>query len=135
MPGCVQNMRVCMRRCVRSCMCASVQSMHACILILRLGVCAFKTCVCVCAFKTCVCVFNTSLMILLNPTSSLSINLTKQSLACMLEMLQYSFIIKLDMILVVCHFFRYIAQIVCFPPCIHVGLLQRVGFKAAYLIV
>ena len=31
-------------------------------------------------------------------------------------------------------YFIYIAQIVCFP-CIHVGLLQRVGFKAVYLIV
>ena len=32
----------------------------------------------------------------------------------------------------------YTAQIVCFPPaaqCIHVGPLQRAGFKAVYLIV
>ena len=43
----------------------------------------------------------------------------------------------LDMIIVLLSaiYVIYIAQIVCFLRRIHVGLLQRVGFKAVYLIV
>ena len=47
------------------------------------------------------------------------------------------FINILDMIIVLLSaiYVIYIAQIVCFLRRIHVGLLQRVGFKAVYLIV
>ena len=47
------------------------------------------------------------------------------------------FINILDMIIVLLSaiYVIYIAQIVCFLLRIHVGLLQRVGFKAVYLIV